>query len=355
MITSVVISLLTFFGLLTENQAVLRLQVTGYSSTIATYTVQNDVLQSEQEFDLGPLRDMTWMQLDGGFLYGAHEVGEMEGEAGGAVSRWIMGEGAELELQEWRTIGSTYPAHMLVSSEHGMIYTANYGGSSFSALRLGPGGEVGDVVRVDNFPFEEEEECRDASHPHQTVIRGDWIWVVDLGCDRIRHYRKSDSGPKPLFNTHIAPGAGPRHLVLHPSLNIAYLACELQSRVQVYSVRSETSGLSLLQELPFSSTNGDSGAEILIQGDFVYATSRGSGVVLVYRMDPESGLLTLVQEEKLGGTWPRSLVVRGNIGAVIDQKGDSLQLLHIDEATGMVTPGATVATPSGPAFVQFVE
>ena len=60
------------------------------------------------------------------------------------------------------------------------------------------------------------------------------------------------SGPKPLFNTHIgqrntneglvhnhddvanaAPGAGPRHLVLHPSLNIAYLACELQSRVQV--------------------------------------------------------------------------------------------------------------------------
>ena len=31
---------------------------------------------------------------------------------------------------------------MLVSAEHGMIYTANYGGSSFSALRLGPGGEV---------------------------------------------------------------------------------------------------------------------------------------------------------------------------------------------------------------------
>ena len=31
---------------------------------------------------------------------------------------------------------------MLVSAEHGMIYTANYGGSSFSTLRLGAGGEV---------------------------------------------------------------------------------------------------------------------------------------------------------------------------------------------------------------------
>ena len=34
---------------------------------------------------------------------------------------------------------------------------------------------------------------------------------------------------------------------------------------QVYSLNMETSGLSLLQELPLSSTNGDFGAEILIQ------------------------------------------------------------------------------------------
>ena len=34
------------------------------------------------------------------------------------------------------------------------------------------------MVRVDNFPFEEEEECRDASHPHQTVIRGFFYFAV---------------------------------------------------------------------------------------------------------------------------------------------------------------------------------
>ena len=34
------------------------------------------------------------------------------------------------------------------------------------------------MVRVDNFPFEEEEECRDASHPHQTVVRGFFAIVV---------------------------------------------------------------------------------------------------------------------------------------------------------------------------------
>ena len=34
---------------------------------------------------------------------------------------------------------------------------------------------------------------------------------------------------------------------------------------QVYSLDMATSGLSLLQELPLSSTNGDFGAEILVQ------------------------------------------------------------------------------------------
>ena len=40
-------------------------------------------------------------------------------------------------------------------------------------------------------------------------------------------------------------------------------------------------------------------------------------------------------KEKLGGTWPRSLAISGSIGAVIDQKGDSVQLLHIDQVKQM--------------------
>ena len=39
------------------------------------------------------------------------------------------------------------------------------------------------MVRVDNFPFEEEEECRDASHPHQTVVRGFFYFAVVVGFD----------------------------------------------------------------------------------------------------------------------------------------------------------------------------
>ena len=47
--------------------------------------------------------------------------------------------------------------------------------------------------------------CLIALYIYQVLLSlpGDWIWVVDLGCDRIRHYRKSDSGPQPVLTSDI--------------------------------------------------------------------------------------------------------------------------------------------------------
>ena len=80
-------------------------------------------------------------------------------------------------------------------------------------------------------------------------------------------------------------GAGPRHGVLHPSRGLLFLLCELQSYLQVYRADQSSGQLELLQELELSSTPGDAGAEILLgsTGEFVYGSSRGSGVVVVYR------------------------------------------------------------------------
>ena len=50
---------------------------------------------------------------------------------------------------------------------------------------------------------------RDASHPHQTVSQGHWVWLVDLGCDRIRHYRHTEAGLRREQVTHWEEGAGP--------------------------------------------------------------------------------------------------------------------------------------------------
>ena len=41
--------------------------------------------------------------------------------------------------------------------------------------------EVGEVVSVENFPAE-GETCRDASHPHQTVVKGRFETLKYIHC-----------------------------------------------------------------------------------------------------------------------------------------------------------------------------
>ena len=69
----------------------------------------------------------------------------------------------------------------------GRAYAANYGGSTLSVISLTEDGRLGELEMVESYG----EGCRDASHPHQTVSKDSWVWVVDLGCDTIWHYRET--------------------------------------------------------------------------------------------------------------------------------------------------------------------
>ena len=109
-------------------------------------------------------------------------------------------------------------------------------------MSLRDDGGLGDIVRHETFPQDKTRNC--TSHPHQTVARGGWVWVVDLGCDSI--YTMSPDLDRPSYwwhlglgvrqwgRTEVSPGCGPRHMVLHPRLDLGAVVCELQSLVQLY-------------------------------------------------------------------------------------------------------------------------
>ena len=64
------------------------------------------------------------------------------------------------------------------------VFSANYGGGSWTVISLEEDGRLGEVRQHEEF----SAEC-EVSHPHQTVVRGDSVWVVDLGCDSVWQYR----------------------------------------------------------------------------------------------------------------------------------------------------------------------
>ena len=96
--------------------------------------------------------------------------------------------------------GSVYTAHLQVDKNQRTAYAANYGGSTLSVISLADLGGLGQLEKVESYG----EGCRDASHPHQTVTSGDWVWVVDLGCDTIWHYKQAggETGLTMLVSSH---------------------------------------------------------------------------------------------------------------------------------------------------------
>lgn len=325
----------------------------GYGSDLVFYSLTDGVLSREGSQIVDP--NLTWMEQEGESFFATHETNDFEGESGGAISRWEM-ESGQLVRREHVSLQSNGPAHFILDLDHNLAITANYGGGSVTVVTL-EDGQLGAVIQKIEY-----EACRDNSHPHQIVRKGDLVWVVDLGCDSIYHYRINGNQLERTGETVVEDGAGPRHMVLHPTDNLAFLVWELKSAVEVYAYDGETGDLLLLQKLPFSSTDSDVGAEILVgpttpKGPTVYATSRGSGIVAVYQLD-STGAYELTQEFNLEGSWPRSIAIKEDIMLAIDKVGGTIQVVYIGQSgpmEGKLSAGPVLEAFSGVAYVMFYD
>src|SRR5262245_30370044 len=93
------------------------------------------------------------------------------------------------------------------------------------------------------------------------------------------------------------PGAGPRHLTLHPSLNVLYCVTEQSGMVVAFAVEL---GTGALRELQYESLmprdfHGNARAadlHVTADGRFVYASVRSTNVIAGFRVHPLSGLLS---------------------------------------------------------------
>ena len=73
------------------------------------------------------------------------------------------------------------------------------------------------------------------------------------------------------------------------------------------------------------------------------------------RLESDDSLVR-VQEHKLSGTWPRGVAIRDNVMLVVDQHGDSLEVIKVDNESGLLSStGTIVSTPPQPSFVGFME
>jgi 6-phosphogluconolactonase len=202
--------------------------------------------------------------------------------------------------------------------------------------------------------------------PHVHSINTDnsnrFVYVCDFSADEITTYA-FDSGTAELklhSTVATAPGAGPRHMAVHPDLPLLYVINELGGTVSVF--RTEEGRLTHLQSittLPEDFAGHNTSAEILISPDrrFVYGTNRGHESVAQFRIDPESGLLSFVSRTPTGGEHPRNLAIdtSGRFMIASNRNTDNLVVFRIDQATGTPVPTGQQIELSVPMAVQVVD
>ena len=199
-----------------------------------------------------------------------------------------------------------------------------------------------------------------APHPHWAGFSSDtrFLYVPDLGTDEIWVYRVQAQQPMlGLVQKARAPaGSGPRHMAVHPVLDMVYVSDELPARVSRYALNRDNGELAYLDSMPPApEAAGEiehtvSDIRIHPSGRFLYLVNRGFDRVSVYAIDPLNGELTPIEREPVRGSISRNMALTadGQWALVAGQLSNTLAVFRVDTSTGELTYAnqmASVPTP----------
>lgn len=279
-------------------------------------------------------------------------------------SRWLS------PLNQVRSQGDE-PTYASLSRDERYLFVANYAvqpqpGGSLAVLKLADDGRLAAVVQRDQRAASRVHAQRQASsHPHSVVSSADgrYVFVSDLGADRVFVYRYRAGQPVPLAAAPavvLPPGSGPRHLWFGVEGRHVYLTLEISAQVAVFDYRDGRLERRQLLDLAAGRPASAKAAGALhgsADGRFLYVANRGTAnQLLVFSIDPDSGRLEEIQRRSVEGIEPRefSLDPAGRFVLVANQRSNQVVVLARDPATGLLGEVIQRLAIDSPADLKFL-
>ncbi|MEO6173821.1 MAG: lactonase family protein [Flavobacterium circumlabens] len=216
--------------------------------------------------------------------------------------------------------GGENPVYVSVPKSGKWLVNGNYTEGSVSVHPLLENGKIDSIAQ--NFQYQDgsvHKERQTRSHIHSTIFspQFDYVFLPDLGADKIRCYQFDETLKQPLVEAPIPftktdPESGPRHLTFHPNQKFGYCIEEMSGSVSVYQY--ENGSLKKIQRInthPDSITEGFESSDIHIapDGKFLYATNRGKeNNIAIFSIDA-NGLLTSIGYQSTLGKHPRIFAI----------------------------------------------
>jgi 6-phosphogluconolactonase len=351
----------------------------GYDLLIGTYTGPKSVGIYLYDFNSGtgestllnsastPNPSYLVVAANQQYVYTVNELGSDQGSGTVTAFNFLRKEAGFKQLGS-QPSGGDHPCYITIDKSGKWVAAANYGGGSFSVLPIKKDGSLGPAVATINHEGKSVNTQRqEKPHVHCTEFSPDgrFLFVCDLGTDKIMAYSFNSAtgavktAPTPF--TQVNAGAGPRHLVFHPSGRYAYLMEELTGTVSVFAYSSGTlKSLQNISSLPagFKGVIGSADIHISPDGKFLYASNRGeSNTIAIFSISPTSGKLVTKDIVSTLGKAPRNFNFdpSGKFLLVANQGSDEIVVFKRDAKTGLLTDTGKRITVGSPVCIKWIK
>jgi 6-phosphogluconolactonase len=288
----------------------------------------------------------------------------------GAIGYTIRAGGA-LEVINSAPTGDGGGAHIAVHPSGKFLLTAQYGGGSTALFPLAADGKLGAAqLSKHQGGSGVVKPVQEKPHAHWVGFSPDgrFALVPDLGLDGIVIYRIDLA--KPAIERHgfaaSVPGGGPRHMRFSPDGKFIYLLNELSLSVTTFAWDMAAGTAQRIADVPALSAEVkrkeamNAAAEILVHanGRFVYSSNRGHDTVTVYRADPATSALQVIQVQPVRGAFPRNIALSPDGAWLLAAGADShtVAVHKVNPTTGELTyQTKSVITVPAPICIIFAQ
>ncbi|XOV95004.1 MAG: lactonase family protein [Bacteroidota bacterium] len=285
---------------------------------------------------------LAWKE-DQDILYAVNEV-----EKGGISAFKLDDDSKTFKLMNHVPSEGSAPCHVSISHSGKIVASANYSTGNVITYSINEDGSLSD--NVTEFMNEGElgpTSRQDKPHAHCGMFAKDdrFLYVVDLGLDAIIAYPLGEEGitGEPHTAMKLDPGDGPRHMIFHPSKDMAFVITELSNSIVSMSVDPEKGIFQKIDKkstLPegYSETSYCADIHITSDGKYLYGSNRGHNSIAAFKVSDE-GMLTFLETESVQGDWPRNFAISPDEKylLVANQKSNNVTVFSIDPKTGLLT------------------
>jgi len=238
------------------------------------------------------------------------------------------------------------------------LLAASYPGNK---LTINPIDEQGHIVERPTHIIPN----RPKSHCILVEPTNKYCYATSLRSDTIMEWKFDPSSgalsPNGSSEVHTKPGAGPRHMALHPNRRFLYLITETTDTIGVYAIDPALGILMELQfvdALPADFKEQPAAADLHVtpDGRFLYGSERKTSTLAGYRIDPEKGTLSPIGHFPTEKT-PRGFNIdpRGRFLLSVGLDSNAMTVYRIDPQSGALTSLKQYPMGQQPNWIEIVD